>query len=60
MLLVFISVFVGLGWSYFWLKWSQETVRLAEMSRINENLGRHFLDDLSSLRKETAICNGAV
>ena len=54
MLLVFISVFVGLGWSYFWLKWSQETVRLAEMSRINENLGRHFLDDLSSLRKRNS------
>lgn len=52
MLLVFISVFVGLGWSYFWLKWSQETVRLAEMSRINESLGRHFIDDLSSLRKK--------
>ena len=54
MLLVFISVFVGLGWSYFWLQWSQETVRLAEMSRINENLGRHFLDDLSSLRKRNS------
>ena len=54
MLLVFISVFVGLGWSYFWLKWSQETVRLAEMSRINENLGRQFMDDLSSLRKKNS------
>ena len=58
-ILVFLAVFVGLGWSYFWVKWSQETVRLTEMSRVTESLGRFFMHDLKSIRKKDKILNSS-